>query len=1240
MRDKLIVELIKELYGPREGPLEEIRGNPFEEYITGVITANKSEKKDLFIGPDSEMISHMGEDSFAEDDQSDEEALLYTPSELNPIIKPKSFGISFMVQGKEPAFKICITWGRYKEKGNIWKREPHFFIKEIKMDESLKKIIIYEEENGKIFVYIRKITQNDLQHNIIVYLLNGLDIKKSKFEKAAKNCIFQPSIRIKMLNETKLIQPEINKNIIHFLYRKKPSLARGFMCSAIWKEIDYFKYLNGKILWPDGHYFSECEEFLECDVRSEFIPLYVDAAPLFVWDKKIQEKFGEPPELSAYKLSEMWEDDVDKFLSPFIKAYKKWIDENEEIIKLLQKEVKEIELYQIIKKQKELLQRLEDGIKLLKEDENARLSFCFANRAIWLQNKWKKGKGDFIWYPFQLAFIIMVLESLSNKDSKFRKKVDLLWIPTGGGKTEAYLAVMLFVMALRRRRAKLDENKSGGGTAVITRYTLRLLTIQQFRRTLRMVTAAEYLRIMKCKGKKQGWRPTKCSINENLIYGSMRFSIGMWVGGMVSPNHLRVDDRGALYILQGNAKEGEPAQVIRCPCCGAFISVPKSGIPAQEKLYLIIRSNEKTQDIKNKILESERIMSSLADVSVREHNSDYQTLILTLGNRKLSEKEVDQLWEEIKEIIDATTLSLRASRPGYFGLAKEPGRAKELPRDFEIYCPNPECKLNNKIDFIEGVPFNLEDNEEKLADNLVKRKMELPFSNSRMPIPAYTVDEQIYHKCPTIIVSTVDKIARLAFEPRAASIFGTVDKYNAYYGYYRNNLLPEKTTKKAADLSNAIEISAFKPPELVIQDELHLIEGPIGSMYGLYENAVEGLIIEAGGYPKYIASTATIKDAEIQTKKLFARDLFQFPPFGVDIGDSFFIRYPEQCKGWDEKEPGRIYMGVYAPGRGPLTPQIRIWTRLLKTCNDNKGNDYIKYFWTLVCYFNAIRELGGGRAIYREDIIERLKKISTDDMRFLDPEKVVELSSRINSTDIPIILDELEAAGEKELNNNPDALFTTSMFGTGVDISHLSLMSVNGQPKTTSQYIQATGRVGRSHGALVIIFLRAGRARDLSHYEMFSSYHHRIHIEIEPSSVSPFSLGCLAKASGPVLVSFLRNLKNTSISWFKPDGGKGILNSNATEDIQKFKNLIKERNKEVIKHIDDVVKYFDSQVDRWENIARRIDDNLFFVEYPYRKPEKNVVLGDALHEKSQLYLVYKNAPQSLREIEETTGFEV
>jgi len=1239
MREKILEGLVKEVYGPREGAEEKIKDNPFKEYITGVIIPQKYKKPGE--NPDSE-IPISGGENYADDEVSDEEIPAVTPSELDPKMRPRTFGVSFVVEGEKPSFSVCVTWGLYKkiEKDDVWLRKPYYVIKDVVMDEEIKRVSLHDGGGGEIYLNFRKIAQEDGRSTIISTMVNDLNLEKNYGDELTEATIFQPSIRIKLREGTKISpMPTYGEGkILHFLYRNKPVLARGYMCSAIWKDIDYQEKINNDVFWADGNHFDECAGYKNCDIRSEFVPLCPNPAPEFKWgDEKT-------PVFFTKQLSEMWDEkEIDNYLRPLVESYGKWIENNRtESKKYSRDDIRIIE--GLIKNQEITVERLKKGIEILKKDEDARLAFCFANRVIWLKNNWKS-IDDFEWRPFQLAFFLMTLESIYNPESDYRKNMDLLWIPTGGGKTEAYLAIMAFTMAFRRIQVKKTDGGdiSGGGVSIITRYTLRLLTVQQFRRTLEMTTAAEYLRVLK-QGDAMGWRPEKSSNIEDMPYGTIRFSTGMWVGGAVSPNHLR--EKGyAIDALRGRDSYGEPAQIIRCPACEAWLAIPKSGLPSgKNTVHVVVNSDKTPADVKTEIETHIVSIDNLTgiEVTTKEHRDGYMTLSLFLeASEKINEKGIRKIWDTIRKKTDITIVSFRASRPGYFGYGWEPRRRVDSPTNFEIFCTNPECVLNNDVEHIDGVPLNMEDGKDKkMPDGLYRRKIETAFAEGRrIPIPAYTVDEQIYHRCPTIIVSTADKIARLAFEPRAASIFGNIDGYNAYYGYHHQNLFPRTTTKKA--LEKNVTCNSFLPPDLIIQDELHLMEGPLGSMFGLYETIVEGLIRSAGGSPKYIASTATIKNAEKQIKSLFTRDLFQFPAYGLDVDDSFFVKSPPSETGWDETKAGKIYIGIYAPAMGPLTPNVRIWSTLLKICHDNKDDDFINYFWTIVGYYNAIRELGGGIALYREDIVERLKYISSGSHRTLDPSRVVELSSRVNSTDVPLMLNELESGGKRSIEENPDAIFTTSMFGTGVDIPHLSLMLVNGQPKTTSSYVQATGRVGRSHGGLIVTFLRAGRPRDLSHYEMFSSYHHRVYLEVEPSSVSPFSEGCLARASGPAMVSYLRNMPSPAVNWFETDG-RVILEEAAKTDLKKFKeDVLYPRLREVLDdNLDDKIKDFEGIINRWENIANSVND-LAFVEYcMYGKPQKNVVLGDPVHEHSQLKWVYNNAPQSLREIEETTGFEV
>ena len=194
-----------------------------------------------------------------------------------------------------------------------------------------------------------------------------------------------------------------------------------------------------------------------------------------------------------------------------------------------------------------------------------------------------------------------------------------------------------------------------------------------------------------------------------------------------------------------------------------------------------------------------------------------------------------------------------------------------------------------------------------------------------------------YHRCPTVVVATVDKFARLAFEPQAAGMFGIVDHYCDRHGYYRAGCHPLGNCHQTRLITppgvTPIPVPRFPPPDLVLQDELHLIEGPLGSMVGIYETAVETLATTSvNGHvrrPKYVASSATVRRAGDQVQSLYDRHLVQFPPPGIDIDDNFFA-VGRETHPLESDPPGRLYMGICAPGRGAQTPIVRIWSRLLQ----------------------------------------------------------------------------------------------------------------------------------------------------------------------------------------------------------------------------------------------------------------------------------------------------------------------
>ncbi|MGH7332317.1 MAG: helicase-related protein, partial [Candidatus Rokuibacteriota bacterium] len=312
---------------------------------------------------------------------------------------------------------------------------------------------------------------------------------------------------------------------------------------------------------------------------------------------------------------------------------------------------------------------------------------------------------------------------------------------------------------------------------------------------------------------------------------------------------------------------------------------------------------------------------------------------------------------------------------------------------------------------------------------------------------------------------------------------------------------------------------------------LHLISGPLGTLVGLYETAIDRLATwEVDGKPvrpKVIASTATIRRAPDQVHALFVRRVRVFPPHGLDVEDNFFSRQ----RPIGDASPGRRYIGICAPGRRLKATLIRVYVAFLGAAQQlyDKYGRAVDPWMTLVGYFNAMRELGGMRRLVDDDVRTRLMRADQRGLaiRSLTYDSVDELTSRKGGTDIPDVLDSLEAVFDPAVKGKPgrkplDVLLATNMLSVGVDVRRLGLMVVAGQPKTTAEYIQATSRVGRAWPGLVCTVLNWVRPRDLSHYERFEHYHATFYKHVEALSVTPFSPRAIDRGLTALLVSCIR----------------------------------------------------------------------------------------------------------------------
>ncbi|MBU7017613.1 MAG: helicase, partial [Theionarchaea archaeon] len=557
MREIFLTELAAEVLGPREGINEIISSSPLNEYITGVLApiAGKA-------APDIDSEAEIPlEDTQVYGEEAEEDAVPFFSPALDPKKRPPSMGISFMVKSvTKPRVKVCLTWSRYmmenKEGNAIWMREPRFSIQDLDINQTQTILLGSDGKNttqdqAEISLHVITHPEDSSHWFVSLYLVNRIPVPQENIKNdriTAEYYIFQPQIRLSCSEGTqvipgrKIFQAGKDKEL-EFLYRDRSVLARGHMCSAMWKEIDPeripvsvevdFPECLRKIpfSWCDGELLDENERELFCpaDLRTEFVPVYAVLGADFRWPAE----YGAAPDFRADVLAETWDPDKLKSnLSLLADGYERWIERMEELIDSTPEQYKEI-AQNMIKKCYLILKRIKNGINILYVDENARIAFCFANKAIDLQHRWMYDEG-LGWYPFQLAFILMAVEPTVNPSSEHRKTCDLLWIPTGGGKTEAYLAITAFTIGYRRRRSQIKgiHDRTGVGISVLTRYTLRLLTIQQFRRTLALVTACEYLRVHNIQnGNQVGWRPESCRISDNFLWGSAQFTAGMWVGG-------------------------------------------------------------------------------------------------------------------------------------------------------------------------------------------------------------------------------------------------------------------------------------------------------------------------------------------------------------------------------------------------------------------------------------------------------------------------------------------------------------------------------------------------------------------------------------------------------------------------------------------------------------------------------------------------------------------------------------
>ncbi len=748
-------------------------------------------------------------------------------------------------------------------------------------------------------------------------------------------------------------------------------------------------------------------------------------------------------ESGVLELERLAESAMTEDLARFTDGYADWVAKQRQVASGLRTAGERATADRMCDRMSTALERMRRCVEMLRTDPLAAESFRVANQAMFEQMRQAdrtggRDPGRYRWRPFQLAFLLTVMESAIREDDEYRDVLDLIWFPTGGGKTEAYLGLIAFLIVWRRRKYP----DSGGGTAAFMRYTLRLLTRQQFERAARMVCALELVR--RRNSERLGEEPIE---------------IGIWVGGETSPNGFHQARELVDEIRAGRHEARYRLLLERCPWCGTPF-----------------------------------------DATAGYHAED---------------------------------------------------------DDFRFHCVGPDCEL----------------------------------AGDGRPLPCNVVDEALYQRPPSLLIGTIDKFARLAWEERTGAFFG-------------------------ADTGS-------RPPELVIQDELHLITGPLGSVAGLYEAGLDTLLVRRGVRPKYVASTATIRMAAEQVRRLYARDLAVFPPPGLSHDDSYFART-------DRERPGRLYVGYLAPMLdqqhclAPLaTALLAAPQALFETDTDREA--LLDAWWTQVIYHGSLKGVGNSHNAFTTHVRDFGQQLARElrearealfegesggpngesaDIgdRFRDT-RIAQLTSRRSAEENAETF--LRLANPRDDEACLDAVLATNMVSVGLDVARLALMVVNGQPLTTAEYIQASSRVGRDRvPGLVFANYYRHQARSLSHYESFRPYHESFYRFVEPSSVTPFTWQVRSRALHAALVIAVRH----ACADLRDNKSAGSFDQEKPEVRAVIAELGRrcERAAAETGLGPDTVSHLERLADEWHDEARRCEHDRRQLNYQARNDDRNL----------------------------------
>ncbi|WP_448006152.1 helicase-related protein [Agromyces bauzanensis] len=959
-------------------------------------------------------------------------------------LKPSAMAISFKVRVQQGSSIELHAWGASYKRYNVtipsvhnqaewWLREPYTLAGTVSASSLLtatyeRLVVPVAPVNAdgsedttlhrllpQIQLYTRPVPgESDPDSRLVTVALvnadpgagNGHALFQNGFEVRASG-----GATIEPYPSVHLTERDDEERSINLLYRNKSTFAIGHGCAALWEETP-----DGSAAW------ARTDPLPSYEVVSLTPNVYLrDEHGAYLTDSDGKRRAVTVSMQELASGSDRGRKQVDLVL----RLYGEWVASQRALIPELQERFHEaagrhMDLCE------EALGRMKAGWELVQANSIAARAFALANEAMLYQQLRSRlpdrkvtltktgqsidGPSPVVvpapqqgqWRPFQIAFVLATLPELVQPFDGHREIVDLIFFPTGGGKTEAYLGAAA-VSLLSRRLRKPDDV----GTDTLMRYTLRLLTAQQFLRAAALICVLEDIRS-----------------RAEAELGDSPFGIGIWLGRSSTPNNWK-QAITALRKMKNDARQENPFLLSRCPWCGTRMG--------------------------------------------RTPDNDSTVVV------------------------------------GYI----------EFHDRVVLRCPDPDCR----------------------------------FGGRSRTLPVHVVDQDIYEKRPSLVIGTVDKFAMLAWTPDARSLFGL-----------------------GADGSRAVS-----PPSLIIQDELHLISGPLGSMVGLYEPVINDLCTDYRDDepipPKIIASTATIRRYEDQVLGVFGRsDVSLFPPHGLEEGHSFFAE-PETLDD-GSPAPGRRYLGVMSGSLGSMqTVQVRVTAATLNGAASIPDEADRDGYWTNLNFLNSLRELGNTVYLLESDVPDYLTGL-----RFRDgleqprwPRVVMELTSRRRSDEIPEAIDLLKKQyGEKGCI---DICLASNIIEVGVDIDRLALMTIVGQPKTTAQYIQVSGRVGRKpevSPGLVITLYGAAKPRDRSHYERFRTYHQQLYAQVEPTSVTPFANPVLRRALHAAIIARIRQtapaLTPNPFPQAEFDAGVELLRRRAesvnAEELSAFDSLVDERRRQ------------------------------------------------------------------------------